>query len=161
MWPECYLVVDYLLNLIPTKTLDWLSPRKAGQKALSREITYQLTYLKVYSYKCYTLLKNKEGVYKPKKLKNLAPRAFIGFLISYDSVNIYKVWDPVKNKVKDFRDIIFNKRVIYYSSIKDDIIKEKEKIILDHTVNFIVYRAKPYYSKLEKDKLKYLDTYFS
>ena len=107
------------------------------------------------------MLKNKEGVYKPKKLNKLALRVFIGFLISYNSANIYRVWDPVKNKVKDHRDVIFNEHVTYYPFIKDNIIKKKEKIKQDHTINFIIYRAKPYYNKLKKDKLKYLDTRFS
>ena len=40
MWPKCYLVVGYLLNLIPTKILNWLSPMEAGQKTLNREILY-------------------------------------------------------------------------------------------------------------------------
>ena len=75
-------------------------------------------------------------------------------------MNIYRVWDPVKNKVKSYRDIIFNKCVIYYPFIKDNIIKEKKKIKQDYTINFIVYRAKPYYNKLKKDELKYLDTRF-
>ena len=74
------------------------------------------------------MLKSKEGVHKPKKLNKLALKVFIGFLVSYDLANIYRVWDPVKNKVKGYRDIIFNKCVIYYSFMKDDIIKEKEKV---------------------------------
>ena len=73
------------------KTLDWLSPGEAGQKALGREITYELAYLKVYGYKCYALLKGVKGIYKSKKLSKLALRAFIGFLINYDSANIYRV----------------------------------------------------------------------
>ena len=107
------------------------------------------------------MLKDKEGVHKPKKLNKLALRAFIGFLVSYDSANIYRVWDPVKNKVKGYRDVVFNKRVTYHPFIKDDIIKEKEKVKQDHTINFTVYRAKPYYDELKEDKLEYLDTRFS
>ena len=74
------------------------------------------------------MLKDKEGIYKPKKLNKLVLRVFVEFLISYNSVNIYRVWDPVKNKVKSYRDVIFNKRIIYHPFIKDNIIKEKEKI---------------------------------
>ena len=74
------------------------------------------------------MLKNKEGVHKPKKLNKLVPRAFIGFLVGYNSVNIYRVWNPVKNKGKSYRDVIFNKYVTYYSFIKDNVIKEKKKV---------------------------------
>ena len=87
-------------------------------------------------------------------------KIFIGFLVGYNSANIYRVWNPVKNKVKSYRDIIFNKRITYHPFIIDDIIKEKKKIKQNHTINFIIYRAKPYYNKLEEDKLKYLNTYF-
>ena len=105
-----------------------MSPKEAGQEILDRKILHQLTYLKVYSCKCYTLLKDKKNIYKPKKLNKLASRAFIDFLINYNSANIYRVWDPFNNKVKGFRDIILNKCVTYYPSVKDNIIKEKEKI---------------------------------
>ena len=74
------------------------------------------------------MLKDKEGVYKPKKLNKLVLKVFIEFLISYNLVNIYRVWDPVKNKVKGYRDIIFNKYVTYYPFIKDNIIEEKKKV---------------------------------
>ena len=121
---------------------------------------HQLTYLKVYSCKCYALLKDKESVYKPKKLNKLVLRVFIGFLISYNSVNIYRVWDPVKNKIKSYKDVIFNKYIIYYPFIKDNIIKEKEKAEQNYTINFIVYRTKLYYNKLKENKLKYLNTRF-
>ena len=161
MWFKCYLAAGYLLNLILIKALHWLSLREAEQKILSREISYQLIYLKVYDCKCYALLKGKEGNYKPKKLNKLALRVFVEFLISYDLANIYRVQNPVKNKVKGYRDIIFNKRVTYYPFIKDNIIKEKEKIKQNYTINFIIYRAKIYYNKLKEDKLKYLDTHFS
>ena len=74
------------------------------------------------------MLKDKEGVHKPKKLNKLVLRVFVEFLVSYDSVNIYRVWDPVKNKVKGYRNIIFNECVIYYPFMKDNIIKEKKKV---------------------------------
>ena len=74
------------------------------------------------------MLKGKEGVHKPKKLNKLVLRVFVGFLVGYNSANIYRVWDPVKNKVKGHRDVIFNERVIYYPFMKDNIIKEKEKV---------------------------------
>ena len=107
------------------------------------------------------MLKNKESVYKPKKLNKFVLRVFIEFLISYNLFNFYRVWDPVKKKVKGYRNIIFNKRVTYYPLIKDNIKNKKEKVKLNHTINFIVYRAKLYYNKLKEDKLKYLNTYFS
>ena len=114
----------------------------------------------MYSCKCYALLKGKEGIHKPKKLNKLVLRAFIGFLISYNLFNIYRVWDPVKKEVKGYRDIIFNKWVTYHLSIKDDIKNEREKVEQNHTINFTIYKTKLYYNKLKENKLKYLDTRF-
>ena len=74
------------------------------------------------------MLKSKESVHKPKKLNKLVLRVFVGFLINYNLANIYRVWDPVKKKVKGYRDFIFNKRITYYPFIKNNIIKEKKKI---------------------------------
>ena len=82
----------------------------------------------MYNYKCYALLKDKEGIYKPKKLNKLALRAFIEFFINYNSFNIYRVWDPVKEEVKGYRNIIFNKRVTYHPFIKDNIKNKREKV---------------------------------
>ena len=137
-----------------------MSLKEAGQKILSREISHQLIYLKVYGCKCYVLLKDKEGIHKPKKSNKLALRAFVEFLISYNSSNIYRVWDPIKKEVKGYRNIIFNKRVTYHPSIKNNIKNKREKIKQNYTINFIIYKAKPYYNKLKENKLKYLDTYF-
>ena len=109
MWPKCYLVAYYLLNLILIKALNWLSLREVEQKILDREMSHQLIYLKVYGCKCYALLKGKEGIYKPKKLNKLILRAFVGFFISYNLFNIYRVWDPVKEEIKGYRNVIFNK----------------------------------------------------
>ena len=114
----------------------------------------------MYGYKYYVLLKGKEGIHKPKKLNKLVLKAFIGFLISYDLFNIYRVWDPVKKEVKSYRNIIFNKRVTYYPFIKDNIKNEREKIKQNYTINFTIYKTKLYYNKLEEDKLKYLNTHF-
>ena len=113
-------------------------------------MTHQLAHLKVYGCKCYVLLKGSEGIHKPKKSNKLAPRAFVGFLVGYDSSNIYRVWDPIINTVKGYRDVVFDERVTYHPSMKGDIIKEKEKV--DHTVTFNVYRAEPYYDELEDDE---------
>ena len=114
----------------------------------------------MYSYKCYVLLKDKEGIHKPKKLNKLVLRVFIGFLINYNLFNIYRVWDSVKKEVKGYRDIIFNKRVTYHPFIEDNIKNEREKVEQDHIINFTIYKAKSYYNKLKEDKLKYLDTCF-
>jgi hypothetical protein len=37
-------------------------------------------------------------------------KAWIGYLVGYDSTNIYRIWNPVLKKVIRTRDVIFNFR---------------------------------------------------
>ena len=64
-------------------------------------------YLKAYSYKVYAM--TLDAQLKKKRLNKLDPRAYIGYLIGYNSTNIYRIWIPYKGIVILTRDIIFNK----------------------------------------------------
>jgi hypothetical protein len=35
-------------------------------------------------------------------------RAFIEYLIKYDFINIFRVWNSKRDDVNDYRDVIFN-----------------------------------------------------
>src|SRR5208282_5442939 len=48
----------------------------------------------------------------PKKQK-LEPRAHIGYLVGYDSTNIYRIWIPSRNKVIRSRDVTFDHASLY------------------------------------------------
>jgi hypothetical protein len=45
---------------------------------------------------------------KKKRPRKLDPRAHIGYLVGYDSTNIYGVWIPPKGIVISTRDVIFD-----------------------------------------------------
>lgn len=36
---------------------------------------------------------------KSQRLHKLDPKAFIGYLVGYESTNIYRIWNPMLNKV--------------------------------------------------------------
>jgi hypothetical protein len=62
---------------------------------------------------------------KKKRLSKLDPRAYIGYLISYNSTNIYRIWIPYKGIVISTRDvgnaklqININKSKFYSTKIK-------------------------------------------
>ena len=76
-----------------------MSLKEALQKALSKVVKHELAHLKRYGCKAYVLLK---GPAKPPRKQKLAPRAFIGYLVGYDSTAIYRVWDPVAYTVKGY-----------------------------------------------------------
>ena len=48
-------------------------------------------YLKTYTYKIYVFIKSKDDPDKLGRLQKLAPRIYIGYLVGYESINIYKV----------------------------------------------------------------------
>ena len=60
---------------------------------------------------------------KKKRLNKLDPRAYIGYLVGYDSTNIYKIWIPYKGIVISTRDIIFNKKT-FFDGKRTDITKD-------------------------------------
>lgn len=49
---------------------------------------------------------------RPKKGK-LLPKAEIGYLVGYDSTNIYRIWIPSRDVVVSSRDVTFNETVMY------------------------------------------------
>ena len=60
---------------------------------------------------------------KKKRLSKLDPRAHIGYLIGYDSTNIYRIWILYKGIVIFIRDVVFNKRM-FFDSRRIDITKD-------------------------------------
>jgi hypothetical protein len=72
-----------------------------------------LHHLKAYGCKCYALIKSTVDPDYPRKLQKLAPRAHIGYLVGYESTNIYRVWIPYKKKVISARDVIFDENEFF------------------------------------------------
>jgi hypothetical protein len=74
-------------------------------------IKLSLAYLQLYRYRAYIL--NKTIL----KLDKLTTRVYIGYLIGYNSINIFRIWIPSIEKVIRTRDITFDKKIKY--SISD------------------------------------------
>jgi hypothetical protein len=62
-------------------------------------------------------------------------RAFIEYLIEYDFINIFRVWNSKKNDVSDYRDVIFNETKVFDTYEKADFLKKEEKKF------YVTYRA--------------------
>ncbi|KAK9444618.1 Integrase, catalytic core [Metarhizium brunneum] len=54
---------------------------------------------------------------KLQRKQKLEPRAHIGYLVGYQSSNIYKIWVPHKNKDILTRDVIFNESTFFENKI--------------------------------------------
>jgi len=50
----------------------------------------------------------KDAQLKRNRRNKLDPRAEIGYLVRYNSTNIYRIWIPHTGKVISTRDVIFN-----------------------------------------------------
>jgi hypothetical protein len=128
LFPECYMAAAYLMNRTPSQALEWDSPLVKLQKLTNQPIRHELAHLKVFGCKAYSLLK---GADAPPKSEKLKPRAFVGYLIGYDSTNIFRVWDPKKGDVSGYRDVIFDEDELYNTYVRDQyqLLEEDEKTI--------------------------------
>jgi hypothetical protein len=62
-------------------------------------------------------------------------RVFIEYLIKYDFINIFQVWNSEKDDVNDYRDVIFNETKFFDTYEVVDLFKKEEKKF------YVTYRA--------------------
>jgi hypothetical protein len=129
---ECYLVVAHMLNKTSTQTLSWDSSLIFMQKLLKESIRNEIVHLKVFDCKAFSLLKKTDALKRSEKMKS---RAFIEYLIKYDFINIFRVWNSKKNDVNDYRDVIFNETKFFDTYEAIDFFKKEERKL------YVTYRA--------------------
>jgi transposase InsO family protein len=119
LWKEIINTAVYLHNRTPREGLGWKSPYEVfythtakmtrlqeGQKKQPKSQKPQLAHLKAYGCRAYAM--TDDAQLKDKRLLKLNPRAHIGYLVGYDSTNIYRVWIPHQGKVISTRDVLFD-----------------------------------------------------
>ncbi|RMZ92256.1 hypothetical protein DV736_g455, partial [Chaetothyriales sp. CBS 134916] len=112
LWKEIVEAAVYLHNRTPRYSQEWRTPfedffsRQAG-----KQVKPQLAHLKVYGCRAYAM--TKKAQLKESRLQKLEPRAHIGYLVGYNSTNIYRVWIPRKGRVISTRDVIFDEGTLY------------------------------------------------
>lgn len=102
LWPEIIMTAGYLNNRTPKRVLQWKTPYEA-----LTAVKPQLSHLHPFGCRAYPLNKH------IPRLQKLAPRAFIGYLVGYDSSNIYRIWIPSQQKVIRTRDVTFDDDLFY------------------------------------------------
>lgn len=75
------------------------------------------SHLRVYGCKAYAM--TTDALRKSKRLQRLKPKAWVGYLIGYDSTNVYRIWNPMTNQVIRTRDVAFNEEEIYPGNIDE------------------------------------------
>lgn len=73
-------------------------------------------------------------IYIPRREKGRA-KAQIGFLVGYDSTNIYHIWIPSQRKVVRTRDVTFNEDSKYQPHELDAAQLTSEPFLMDDTLD--------------------------
>jgi hypothetical protein len=131
-YSECFLVAAHILNRTSSQILNWNLSLIFMQKLLKKSIRSEITHLKIYDCKAFSLLKKVNALKKSEKMKS---RAFIEYLIEYDFINIFRVWNLKKNDVNDYRDVIFNETKFFDTYETINFFKKEEKKL------YVTYRA--------------------
>ena len=108
MWPHAYKTAAYIANRTPTKRLGWKTPFEAFTKSVPT-----IAHMHPFGCRAYPL------IYKIPKLQKMRPRAQIGYLMGYDSTNIFWIWIPSQDRVIRIRDVRFNDNLLYDPSDLD------------------------------------------
>jgi hypothetical protein len=123
-YSECYFVAAHILNQTSSSTLNWDSSLIFMQKVLKELIRNEIAHLKMFDDKAFSLLKKTNALKKNEKMKS---RAFIKYLIKYDFINIFRVWNSEKDDVNNYRDVIFNEMKFFDTYETIDFFKKKKK----------------------------------
>ncbi|EDN07033.1 predicted protein [Histoplasma mississippiense (nom. inval.)] len=104
LFPEIAIAAVYLLNRTPTKMLGWKSPLRALKEYLHIE-QHSCAHLRAYGCRAYAKIPNE--ILNRNRSQKLDPRAHIGYLVGYDSTNIFRIWIPHLDRVKCYLLCIF------------------------------------------------------
>jgi hypothetical protein len=132
LYSNCYLVAAHILNRTSSSTLSWDSSLIFMQKLLKESIRNEIVHFKVFDCKAFSLLKETDALKKNEKMKS---RAFIEYLIKYDFINIFRIWNSEKDDVNDYRDVIFNETKFFDTYEVIDFLKKEERKF------YVTYRA--------------------
>uniref|UniRef100_A0A093ULP4 Retrovirus-related Pol polyprotein from transposon TNT 1-94 n=1 Tax=Talaromyces marneffei PM1 TaxID=1077442 RepID=A0A093ULP4_TALMA len=169
LWPEIVRAAVYLYNQTPRYASNWKTPydRFTTHAAWKNRIVIenqkpQLAHLKVYGCKAYAL--TTEYMKKENRRQRFNPRAWIGYLVGYDSTNVYRIWNPTTGRIIRTRDVIFNEDEVFSGNIehlKDDLLHvysfdDEYADLIDHMTD-VVFDGDTV--NIEPDRLKDKYTY--
>jgi transposase InsO family protein len=133
IWKEIVNCAVYLYNRTPRESNGWKTPYEVffsqiGEPRKSKQP--QLAHLKAYGCRVYAM--TPEAQEKKNRLWKLDSRAYIGYLVGYDSTNIFRIWIPYQGKVISTRDVLFDENTFFNGKMEDfsqALIKELDELI--------------------------------
>ena len=121
LWVETVNSATYLFNRTPRYSNSWKTPyelfysyiqgNQASQGAITQSRKPQIAHLKAYGCRAYAM--TKDAQVKKNRLFKLNPRAHIGYIVGYDSTNIFRIWIPHQGKVISTRDVLFDENTFF------------------------------------------------
>ena len=121
---EYYLIATYLINRTSIRTLNWKFSLMMIQRLTKQIIKWEIFHLKIFECKAFSLLKSADKSFKNEKMKS---KTFIDYLMNYDLINIFRVWNLEKWIVNDYKNVIFDETQYYDMYTNDDLLKKSEK----------------------------------
>ena len=122
LWPESVTTAAMLLNITPKRSLGWKAPRdkleswfkEANMPLKDMSVDTRPNWNGIYAYGCkaFPLIVDRAAG-REKRLFKTSPRGHIGYLVSYVTTNVFRIWVPRLEKVIVTRDVTFNERCFY------------------------------------------------
>jgi hypothetical protein len=124
LWPEITRAAVYLYNRTPNYPNKWKSPYEiffTRAAAMNGIVTGprkpNQAHLRAYGCKAFAMT---DDTHRGKsRLQRLDPKAWIGYLVGYQSTNIYRIWIPSLAKVISTRDVVFDEETIFNGKTED------------------------------------------
>jgi hypothetical protein len=114
LWREAVNASVYLHNRTPRAQNHWATPYTlfhtyvAERDGIEGHVTPETAHLKAYGCVAYAASTSYTKTPRANRLRKLDPRSDVGYLVGYDSTNIYRVWIPHTGRVISTRDVIFD-----------------------------------------------------
>ena len=102
LWGEAVLAAIHIRNRLPSSTLGGRTPHEAwtGKKPT-------VGHIRKWGCKVYRHINKMTG------RKKLGKKSMMGFLVGYESGNIYRIYHPVTKEIKVSRDVIFSENEFF------------------------------------------------
>ena len=145
LWKEISKTAVYLLNRTPKYQYHWKTPYNqfhtfiAQRNGIAQQKRPDQSHLRAFGCKAFAM--TTDALKKINRLQRFNPKAWIGYLVGYDSTNVYRIWNPVVNKVVRTRDVTFNEYETFngdLETLKDDMLRirldELSKLLQECTI---------------------------
>ena len=110
---ELSMTAIQLLNTTPVESLNWRTPYEIVHGRKPTVSHYQPIGRRAYALK--------KGTHTLATADKTSSRVHIGYLMGYDSTNIFRIWVPAISRLIRTRDVIFDPKITWNDDIKDNL----------------------------------------